>query len=157
MRAASRLHHHVRPPHTWTFTRPSAAIPTATYGRGRREGEKKRKRREREGFGERGRKRERRWRTTGERAGIGWDRDRFDEESERARAALRSPIPGTLRSKESSVLSATMVTKRTGRKPHAASLPRSTLSVCPFVHSFGRPSVRLCSPSIEKRARLRLD
>lgn len=40
------------------------------------------------------------------------DRDRFDEESERARVASK---PYTRRSKESSVFSATMVTKRTGR------------------------------------------
>lgn len=40
------------------------------------------------------------------------ERDRFDEESERARAASK---PYTRRSKENSVLSATMVTKRTGR------------------------------------------
>lgn len=55
-------------------------------------------------------------------------RDRFDEESEKARAA---PKPYTRRSKETSVLSATMVTKRTGRS--LSQPPRVHTSFLPFV------------------------
>lgn len=80
------------------------------------------------------------------------ERDRFDEESERARAASK---PYTRRSKENSVLSATMVTKRTGRShsleassacgPYPVSrLPSSRPSVRPSVHRLSgraRPTV----------------
>jgi len=75
------------------------------------------------------------------------DRDRFDEESERARAA---PKPYSRRSKESSVFSATMVTKRTGRSLSQPSLLRSIWRSSSSIYlSSTRPAVH---PTV-KRAR----
>lgn len=100
--------------HTWTLTGPvadTASSPSLIpWGR-----EKKRKR---DSGNARGKSCEGGCARESER-----DRDRFDEESERARAI---PKPYTRRSKESSVLSATMVTKRTGRSLSLSFLLRST-------------------------------
>lgn len=128
--------------HTPCHVRTHVDIHRVSRDHHRQMKERKERKKERErdihGTGEARREKEKERRGTGAR-GSRRDRDRFDEESERARAA---PKPYTRRSKESSVLSATMVTKRTGRSLSQPP-PRSiSLSVCLRLYGQGG-SVRL--------------